>query len=531
MSRGPVHVRLAVFAGGVALAWLLATCSREDLDSLRRFAGFEVPGEDHLGEAPPGPPSAQHPPGKVLVAEEEPPQATGGGGEEPEPDRSGAVVEGELAGMLATFDLGEPVEIHFPRNPDSGRPETVYEFSRQPGGGDEILDGLVRKLIHSSRRRDFDGSYRILDEMEQGFPSEERVLRQVRAYTMFYEAQYRFHRLRDMSGTIDVCERLDALAPEFFDHLRLWGMASYLMGDGYSTVKHLEEYIRRGGSPDGLGAALAQVYHGQNEDNLAIKHLKDHLSRHPEDGKAVQLLARISSEQVVTEGYSDRESAHFRVEFDGTENLAAAYQLLNVMEMAYRDVGRALDYHPPGKTALILFSEGSYRQLAARGFAPDWSGGFWDGHKIRIPTEKATRIEPGTRDTLYHEFAHAVIHSRAGKGSKRIPHWLHEGLAQMVEPGNASYSWRSFRLPPDGVIPNIRTLESYGWGGGGTGSVSQFYRQSHSLVAFLRTTFPPRKLSDLVDAYAAGMETDAAFRSVYGLDSAEIHSRWRRGLN
>ncbi len=508
----------------VTMAWVLALlagavgCSRTTLDDLKRALDVT----EGPGEAPPG-----TPPSNGTADTPSGIQRPVPGGVAPAGKPSVADTLSELFGEAG--EVGIP-ELKIPANPDCGRPEIVFEFPAPSEEVERKAATVVHAYTSAGRIADYGMALEKLDELEVLLPASARSIRQLRAYTYFYEGQYRFRRLGEATGAIASFEKADALGPEFADHLKPWGMAAFTTGDHYSAIKHLEEYMDRGGASGDFAGALGQLYHDRNDDGRAIRYLKEHLSSHPGDPKAENLLARIQSEQVVTEGYTDRESAHFRVEFDGLVNMAAAYQLLNVMELAYRDVSRALDYTPREKTSLILFTGGSYRELAARGFAPDWSGGFFDGHKIRIPSEQATRIDDHAKNTLYHEYTHAVIHERAGRGENSIPRWLHEGVAQSMEPGNAAYQWRSFKpgkgMPP----PTIKEIGSINWNAQNGSTAYYLYGQSLSFVKYLRTTFPPRKLMELVDAFAQGADTDAAFKSVYGVDSKELYDRWLRGL-
>lgn len=422
------------------------------------------------------------------------------------------------------------MRLRIPGNPDNQRPEAVFEFDRiRPGHFDE-LQQAVSGLGGAIRARDIPSARKHYADVERLYPDDPVLLGQLKSYLLLYEGMQLYFGEGKPAEAIRVFERLDALGPSFTDHLRPWGMASLQLGDSYSAVKHLQAYVDRGGSSRGFAGALGQVYHGRNRDDLAIRFLREQLQYSPGDPGARALLSRIESEQTIKGNYTGRESEHFRVEFDGAVNLAAAYQLLQIMEQAWREVGRLLDHTPRQKISIILFTGGSYRQLAAKGFAPDWSGGFWDGQKIRVPSEKAASIDAATRNTLYHEYVHALIHDRAGTGYSRIPRWLHEGLAQLAEPDNSTWKWNNYRPPAGWIPPSIAMLGTIGWNFLGPEAAAQLYLQSFSLVKYMTTAYPRRNILALIDAFAAGAELDAAFRQVYGIDSVEMHNRWWRTI-
>ena len=68
--------------------------------------------------------------------------------------------------------------------------------------------------------------------------------------------------------------------------------------------------------------------------------------------------------------------------------------------------------------------------------APSWTGAVNDG-KLRIPIEGVGSITPELAHVLKHELAHSFINQIS---AGRCPQWLHEGIAQALEPKPVSYT-------------------------------------------------------------------------------------------
>ncbi len=452
---------------------------------------------------------------------------------------AGAPPEGapaEAAGMqnddtgIFIVDDGRLPEFSLPENPVTGRPRIVLAFDPVQATDTEELRQALKSYGRALREARYDEAIGLTAKIGELYPADPRRVRYLRAFALNLKGTYLFAIRGDPAGAVTAFEELDALGPPFWDYLKPWGVAAYQTGDHYSALKHLQGYIDRGGPGDGIEGMIGIVLHGRNEDREAARYLARHVEAHPEDSGARTVLARIETEQQITGGFTDRESAHFRVEFDGSENLAAAYQLLTVMERAYVEVGRIVGHTQGRKFSVVLFSGGRFRDLASRGFAPDWSGGFFDGYKIRVPSERALQISEETRNTLFHEYAHALIHDRAGAAGNRVPRWLHEGIAQMSEPRRSEETWASYRIPEGWQPFAIRAMEGVNWNSADPTTASLLYGQAFSLVKFLATSYPRRKLMDLVDAYASGKDTDAAFQSVYGFKSGALDLRWQQAV-
>src|SRR6202007_751683 len=96
-------------------------------------------------------------------------------------------------------------------------------------------------------------------------------------------------------------------------------------------------------------------------------------------------------------------------------------------ESDYDDLVRDLGNPPRDNILVTLYTEQAFFDVT---HAPTWSGAMNDG-KLRIPISGLSSVTPELAHVLKHELAHSFI-TQLSAG--RCPPWLHEGIAQFLEP-------------------------------------------------------------------------------------------------
>jgi hypothetical protein len=141
-----------------------------------------------------------------------------------------------------------------------------------------------------------------------------------------------------------------------------------------------------------------------------------------------QYLKRAERESSAESNYTERESNHFILKFEGGQSSDELRgQLLNVLESDYDDLSRDLGSSPHDSIAVVLYTDQTFFDVTQ---APSWTGAVNDG-KLRIPIHGLSSITPELARVLKHELAHSFI-NRLSAG--RCPQWLNEGIAQALEP-------------------------------------------------------------------------------------------------
>src|SRR5213079_2149161 len=109
-----------------------------------------------------------------------------------------------------------------------------------------------------------------------------------------------------------------------------------------------------------------------------------------------------------------------------------------------------------------------------------------------------------------HELAHAFIDS---KTASHCPRWLHEGLAQRVEPQSAS-----------GLAGSLvaEKADEAALGGSFT------YGSALSFVEFLEARYGEERMNILLDRLATEPRVDEAMQWAFGPSYADLVAEWGR---
>ena len=139
-------------------------------------------------------------------------------------------------------------------------------------------------------------------------------------------------------------------------------------------------------------------------------------------------LAKAEREQVAETEFSERESSHFTLRFEGKQSSESLRRdILAVLESDYNDLVRDLGTAPRSSIPVVLYSEQAFFDVTR---APAWTGAINDG-KLRIPISGVSSVTSELARVLKHELTHSFINQMSGS---RCPYWLNEGIAQLLEP-------------------------------------------------------------------------------------------------
>ena len=114
-------------------------------------------------------------------------------------------------------------------------------------------------------------------------------------------------------------------------------------------------------------------------------------------------------------------------------------QILAALESDYDDLARDLGNPPRDNILVTLYTEQAFFDVT---HAPTWSGAINDG-KTAHPSQRSDSMTPELAHVLKHELAHSFITQLSGG---RCPLWLHEGIAQLLEPKSLSGDGRQLSL-------------------------------------------------------------------------------------
>jgi len=269
-------------------------------------------------------------------------------------------------------------------------------------------------------------------------------------------------------------------------------------------------------SPDAY-TMLGYAQFASDHTREAVDSWKRSLALRP-DPAVRQFLAKAQREQTVEAEFSQGESSHFVLHFEGkqtSESLRS--QILAALESDYDDLVRDLGNPPHDNILVTLYTEQAFFDVT---HAPTWSGAVNDG-KLRIPVSGLSSMTPELARVLKHELAHSFITQLSGG---RCPPWLHEGIAQFLEPkslgGDGHQLSRLFKaqqnIPLNGLegsFQNFSGVQAY-----------VAYAESLAAVSYINDSYGMSDIQRILQRISQGSSTEAALRATIHSDYGQFES-------
>jgi len=269
-------------------------------------------------------------------------------------------------------------------------------------------------------------------------------------------------------------------------------------------------------SPDAY-TVLGYAQQASDRTKDAVASWKHSLDLRP-DAAVQQLLAKAQREQSAESDFAQRESSHFVLHYEGkqtSENFRG--QILAALESDYDDLSRDLGTPPHDNILVTLYTEQAFFDVTR---APSWAGAINDG-KLRIPISGLSSVTPELARVLKHELAHSFINQLS---AGRCPPWLHEGIAQMLEPKSLGSDGRQlaqlFKSQRD--IP-MNVLEgSFQRFSGAEAYVA--YAESLAAVSYINDSYGMGDIQRILQLLNQGSSTEAALRATIHSDYGQLES-------
>ena len=267
-------------------------------------------------------------------------------------------------------------------------------------------------------------------------------------------------------------------------------------------------------SPD-ASAVLGYAQFATDRNKDAIVSWKRSLALRP-DANLEDYLKKAERESSAEAGYSERETSHFTLRYEGTQTSESLRgQLIAVLESEYADLVRELGIAPRNSIPVILYTDQAFFDVTQ---APSWTGAVNDG-KLRIPIHGINSITPDLQRVLKHELTHSFINQLS---AGRCPQWLNEGIAQAMEPKSLSSNGNRLahlfsvqREIPfnslEGSFMHFSPLEA-----------SLAYDESLAAVQYINQTYGMSDLQRILVRLGEGSSTEAALRSTIHSDYGQL---------
>ncbi|HEY6373705.1 MAG TPA: peptidase MA family metallohydrolase [Candidatus Sulfotelmatobacter sp.] len=294
-------------------------------------------------------------------------------------------------------------------------------------------------------------------------------------------------------------------------------------GNAALALPYAERAVRTApNSPDAY-TMLGYSQFASDHTKEAVASWKRSLELRP-DTTVQQFLAKAQREQSAESEFSQGESSHFVLHYEGkqtSESLRS--QILAALESDYDDLVRDLGTPPRDNIVVTLYTEQAFFDVT---HAPTWSGAINDG-KLRIPISGLSSMTSELAHVLKHELAHSFITKLSGS---RCPPWLHEGIAQFLEPRRLSGEGHQLSLlfKAQRNIP-LNALE--GSFNRFTGSEAYLaYAESLAAVSYINDSYGMSDIQRILERISQGNSTEAALRATIHSDYGQFESDLARYL-
>lgn len=280
---------------------------------------------------------------------------------------------------------------------------------------------------------------------------------------------------------------------------------------------------------------LGELHDRRNDLSQATVFFQKALTMSPGNAVIQARVQRLRREQVQQGSFVRAVTRHFTVQFDGHENRDLYRTVIETLEEAYGEVGRALSFYPDDEISVVLYTAKQFQDITR---LPEWAGASYDG-KIRVPSAGYEQRRDVLKKILYHEYVHAVIHAitRQQLGgitdlpSPRVPFWLHEGLAQYLEGGSERGAVDKSLRPlarRQAMIP-LTALEGSFMGLNAT-QASLAYAESLSVVGYLVDRHGMYPVTRFLEALSRHQGIEPACREAFSLSCDALQTSWQSSL-
>jgi len=272
------------------------------------------------------------------------------------------------------------------------------------------------------------------------------------------------------------------------------------------AIPYAERATRADGESVDSLAVLGVAYFMADRTRESIPIFKRALAIRP-DATLQKLLDKAERELNAEAEYTQRETGHFTLRYEGRHvSDALGRQILDTLESHHDDLVRELGVTPRSNIAVILYTDRVFEDVTQ---SPQWTAAVNDG-KIRIPISGVSSVTSMLSRVLRHELAHSFI-SQASRG--RCPQWLHEGIAQLVEPRRLGSDGRLLAIlfEQQKHVPLNYLEGSFMKYSGQQAAVA--YAESLAAAEFINETYGMSDLRLILERIGEGSSTEAALRS------------------
>ena len=266
---------------------------------------------------------------------------------------------------------------------------------------------------------------------------------------------------------------------------------------------------------------LGDIYYKKTELEKARSYFNKAAKLDPDNKKLAEKCEKVSKEEALSINEKASVLPYFDLRYD--EDLPVNADLTaKILEKAYFDIGKDLEYLPGTRTVVFFYSEKNFRDIFK---TRDMVRAFYDGN-IRIPLPGSVSDEKELVSYLYHEYTHAIL---SAKTNNNCPVWLSEGIAVYEEfkwtrPGAAvNISKNTYDIP----VISIKAIDQiFKDPGTNPNKLVVAYILAYTAIEFIVDNWGLKGLHGVLDAIALGRHAVNAMDDEFLLSEKDFNRRW-----
>ena len=251
--------------------------------------------------------------------------------------------------------------------------------------------------------------------------------------------------------------------------------------------------------------------------------------------EVMEFKKRVDATRKATKNFVTRETAHFRFRYEeGPDEVLLVYAE-EVLEKSYQVLGKILDHYPQEKVLIEFYPD---RQPFSKISPLTLQDILTSGTVALCKYNRIMIISPGSlvrgfnwMDTLSHEYVHFLL---TKKSRNRLPLWMHEGIAKLLET-----RWRNdsdymspimetilsgalkndYRIELEDMMPSLAKLNT-------AKDVQLAYAEVSTMMEFLAELKGKEIFIQFLEDLAKGIRFKDSFENRTGLDILSFQNNW-----
>ncbi len=312
-------------------------------------------------------------------------------------------------------------------------------------------------------------------------------------------------------------EKALQLQPENATLLQYYAAVLTRTGHAGEATRYAERAARIAPESAEAWAVLGATQYASGRNAPAVHSWKRSLSLHP-NATVERMLAKAQKDAATEADFAERDTGHFTLRYEGKHTTEGfRREVLDALESQFNELAGVFGVAPRDNIVVILYTDQAFFDVTQ---APSWTTALNDG-RLRIPVSGLETVTSELIHVLKHELAHSFI-NYLSRG--RCPQWLHEGIAQAVEPRTLAGNGRRLAqvyLAQRSIPFNM--LES-GFLSLSPAEAALAYDESLAAAEYLKDTYGFSDVRRILERIGEGSSAEAALRATIHSDYGQLET-------